>query len=244
MRPGRDIGGRLRQVCGTPNAHCVSLRCKMNGYLKFTVSAALVFFAGCTRESAVPTGRPSVAANVDGTEPLDGVNASPAVAIPAVKSRPIDPYTLDYDPDTVVTLRGQILGFRRIALSDERTGLFARVHSGGGLPWVYLGPEPWLKDRGMALAMTQEVSVIGSRVNEDDQPLIVAREITTGDTQLELRDEWGTPRWALPLGTVSTEEIREQDLKRRREEYLKRVLAYHEREAEAIRAKLRLEQAK
>ena len=216
----------------------------MNAYLKLAVSTAVAFAAGCTRESAVPTNRPAVAAKVDANEPPDGVNPPPAAVIPIVKSRPADPYTLNYDPDTVVTLRGQILGFRRISLSDDRTGLFVRIHSGGGLPWAYLGPEPWLNDRGLALVMTQEVTVIGSRVNEDGQPLLIAREIATADTRVELRDEWGTPRWTLPLGVDLTEESRELDLKQRREDYLKRILAYHEREADAIRAKLRLEQTK
>jgi hypothetical protein len=149
--------------------------------------------------------------------------------------RPIDPYTLEYDPAKEVTVRGDILGIRRIPLSDDRSGLLIRVHAGGGLPWVYLGPDIWVSDRCGPLTMSQPVGVTGSMIEENGQPLLVARRIETGDRRVDLRDELGTPRWTLPAGVALSTE---QALEARRQEYLKRMLEYHERQADAIRAKL------
>jgi len=197
---------------------------------------ALIALIGCSRQpTPVPPTQPTAPLN----PPVVTKNAPPQVDADWVRSA--DPYTLEYKPGAEVTLRGDILGIRRIPLSDDREGLLIRVHAGGSLPWVYLGPDAWVTERSGTLAMSQPVSVTGAWIEENGQPLLIARRIHTADARVDLRDELGTPRWPLPAIVASSTK---QSLEERRQEYLKQMLAYHQREAEAIRAKLSVKPVK
>jgi hypothetical protein len=49
---------------------------------------------------------------------------------------------------------------------------------------------------GFTFAVADAVKVLGSRIEVDGKPVIVAREITKGNAKLELRDANGRPLWA------------------------------------------------
>jgi hypothetical protein len=154
---------------------------------------------------------------------------------PVLRDRPLDPYTLQYNPTTVITLRGAVLGFRRISLEDDRTGLFVRISGGGDLLWVYLGPEQWLIDHGVRPDMTEQFSVTGSMINTERERLMIAREIAIDGLRVELRDDLGTPNWSPRLEAPPPPKRTQAELNERRREYLERRLLHHEKEAAEIR---------
>lgn len=153
---------------------------------------------------------------------------------------PVDPYTLQYNPDTVTTLRGPITGFRRIPLADEQTGLLVRLLASGGQSWVYLGPEAWLLQRLEPLSITQTISVTGSRgTTADRQSVLIARQLSTSAVRVTLRDVAGTPYWTFPAESIATRLDRDREAAARREAYLQERLARVEREEAVLRQRLR-----
>ena len=131
---------------------------------------------------------------------------TPTVAPGVVQARPVDPYTADYKPGSVVTIRGPVVGFKRIPLSHDRTGLFARVSVGGEFPDVYLGPESWLVDHHFLPEITSIISATGSMVSTADGPqMLIAREAALGDARVAIRDEDGTPLYPVPVDLTSNE---------------------------------------
>jgi hypothetical protein len=143
-------------------------------------------------------GRPALpAGEAPATAPV--VVTTPGMADATVNGRPIDPYTADYNPGSVMTIRGPVVGFKRIALSHDRTGLFARVSVGGEFPDVYLGPESWLVEHNFLPEITSMISATGSMVSTASGPqLLIAREATMGDVHVAIREENGTPLYPVP----------------------------------------------
>lgn len=143
-------------------------------------------------QAALPAGEAPATAPV--------VVSTPATAPEVTNARPVDPYTADYKPGSVVTIRGPVVGFKRIALSHDRTGLFARVSVGGEFPDVYLGPEPWLIDHNFLPEITSVISATGSMVSTaNGPPMLIARDATMGDTRVAIREEDGTPLYPVPV---------------------------------------------
>lgn len=136
-----------------------------------------------------------------GTSTGPHVDASGPVVVAATgpATRPIDPYTSDYRPSSVVTMRGPIVGFRRMPLSHDRTGLFAKIQVGGEFPEAYLGPEAWLIDQGLAPEIANPIEVTGSRVETvNGTTLIIARDATWRNTAIAIRNAQGAPLYPIP----------------------------------------------
>ena len=149
-------------------------------------------------------GAPPVPGEVPATAPV--VVETPIITPEVVKARPNDPYTADYRPASVVTIRGPVVGFKRIALSHDRTGLFARVNVGGEFPDIYLGPEEWLIDHHFLPEITSTISATGSMVATANGPhMLIAREATMGDVRVPIRDEEGTPLYPVPVDLTSND---------------------------------------
>lgn len=126
-------------------------------------------------------------------------NGPIVVAATGPSTRPIDPYTIDYRPSSVVTMRGPIVGFRRMSLSHDRTGLFAKIQVGGEFPEAYLGPEAWLIDQGLALEIANPIEVTGSRVETvNGSILIIARDAAWRNTAVAIRNAQGAPLFPIP----------------------------------------------
>jgi hypothetical protein len=120
------------------------------------------------------------------------------IEVLATTSPGFDPY-MRYDPTTVGTVRGPILGFERVPLVGDRTGLFVRINEGGDFPYIYLGPEEWLFSRDVTPDMTEQILATGSRVVRDGRIVIMARKIVLDGRELDLRDREGNPYWTEPV---------------------------------------------
>jgi hypothetical protein len=60
---------------------------------------------------------------------------------------------------------------------------------------VHLGPTAFLNEKKIAVAKGDTLTIVGSRVTVDGDPVFIAREVTKGDTVWGLRDAAGLPLW-------------------------------------------------
>lgn len=60
---------------------------------------------------------------------------------------------------------------------------------------VHLGPVSYLAKRGFDLKAGDEIVVTGCKTTWEDKPVIVARNLKTGDRSLTLRNMKGKPAW-------------------------------------------------
>ena len=98
------------------------------------------------------------------------------------------------------TLEGQveILGdFRRGLFSDDRgvrhSGLLLKTASGRMI--IQLGPLGYFMKHNFQIKAGDRLRVTGIRVEQDQMPLIQAREVRNHQQRLILRDRNGLPLW-------------------------------------------------
>ncbi len=69
------------------------------------------------------------------------------------------------------------------------------VKTGDDTQEVCLCPKAFLDMMESSFAKGDEVEIVGSKVDNDGKPLILAREVTKGQNTLVLRDKKGEPVW-------------------------------------------------
>lgn len=108
--------------------------------------------------------------------------------------------SFSYDKTTERTLEGAILGTKTFPLADDSDGdgVIARVTENGEIPNVYLGPKDWLSRNQIQVNTNDKVTIIGSQVALNGQPLLMARQLTIGGKEYHLRDSAGSPYWPGP----------------------------------------------
>jgi hypothetical protein len=105
-----------------------------------------------------------------------------------------------YDPQTVATVTGQVEKLAELP-SRGRGGGKAMHYRGvllktdQGSLMVDLAPGWYLDDKKFVVQAGDTVSATGSKVFLDNQPGLIAREVTVNGTTLKLRDEQGIPVW-------------------------------------------------
>uniref|UniRef100_A0A7C5ET56 DNA-binding protein n=1 Tax=Desulfobacca acetoxidans TaxID=60893 RepID=A0A7C5ET56_9BACT len=102
-----------------------------------------------------------------------------------------------YNPQTVETLKGEIVALEKIAAgrTDIPVRVLLKLKTAKETVTVYLGPEWYLAQQGVKLAAGDTVEVRGSRVSLDNQPVILPNEVKKGDRVMQFWDEQGFPRW-------------------------------------------------
>lgn len=102
-----------------------------------------------------------------------------------------------YDSKTIETLDGKVI---RLDSNQSRIGTFQGTHlmmkTAQETIEVHVAPSWFLAEQDFDLAPKEKIVVIGSRINVDGKPAMVAREIKKGDRTLVLRDENGIPMWS------------------------------------------------
>jgi hypothetical protein len=105
-----------------------------------------------------------------------------------------------YNPQTVTTVTGQVekwedlpsmgmgagqgMKFRGITLKTDQGSLM-----------VHLGPAWYLDEKKFAVQAGDTVEATGSKVTLNNQPALIAREVTVQGATLKLRDDQGLPLW-------------------------------------------------
>jgi hypothetical protein len=133
--------------------------------------------------------------------PVTIVDVEPSAVRVAAGLRPHDPFTAEYRPGNVITIRGPVVGFRRIPLTNDRTGLFVRVKVGGEFPEVYLGPEHWLIDNSFPIPeITHVIAAKGSPLRTTDgRSLLIAKDATYSGLNIAIRNDDGSPLYPVPI---------------------------------------------
>ena len=105
-----------------------------------------------------------------------------------------------YDPQTEVTLKGEVtelgtypsmgpgaargMNYRGVILKTDQGDL--RVH---------LGPAWYMDEQKLAIKKGDTLEVTGAKTTQDQETVILAREITMDGKKITLRDSQGFPVW-------------------------------------------------
>lgn len=106
-------------------------------------------------------------------------------------------YKREFDPDKIETLEGRILEVLTNSEQDDMSQgviVILQTEDEKIIP-VHLGPEWYLSHQKKIFKDGDRVKVVGSRVNYQNNPVIIAAHIKRGNSELILRDEDGWPRW-------------------------------------------------
>lgn len=116
--------------------------------------------------------------------------APPAPAPPA--NAPVEKAP-EYDPKAEVTIKGVVEDFHESKVKGDHPGLHLIVKTETESVEVHACPIPFLSELEFSIAKGDEVTVVGSRPEAGG--ILVAREITKGQTSLIVRDKTGAPVW-------------------------------------------------
>jgi hypothetical protein len=121
---------------------------------------------------------------------------SPALASAEGAAKARKPAKVKYDPSTVVTLSGVVLGEQRVDAAKGQKGVRLVLKTGDQQVSVHLGPDTFVDRQKVKLAKGDEVTVKGSKFTYDDKFGLIAQTVTRGIETLVLRDAAGKPAWS------------------------------------------------
>jgi hypothetical protein len=99
-----------------------------------------------------------------------------------------------YDFGTETTVTGVVkLVFTREA--EQGLDLLLLLNVAGEEQQVYVGPVMFVARNNFSYMARDQVTIIGSKVQFEAEPWLLAREITRAGKTLKLRDETGLPVW-------------------------------------------------
>jgi hypothetical protein len=108
-----------------------------------------------------------------------------------------------YDVKTETTITGTVESIETIAGPGGRGrrglgGTHLIVKTKTDTLEVHVGPTAYLTEQKITLAKGDTLEILGSRVTIDDEPVLLARQITKGANKWTLRDASGRPLWSGP----------------------------------------------
>jgi hypothetical protein len=100
-----------------------------------------------------------------------------------------------YDPATETKLKGTVEELKFVPPSGGKPVAYLVIKSGADTVQVFLCPKTFLDQMGATFKPQDKVEVTGSKVKQDGEDLILAREVDRGDDMLTLRFKDGKPAW-------------------------------------------------
>jgi hypothetical protein len=127
--------------------------------------------------------------------PLALAQEPPPAAPPAKAPAPKAPAAKapEYDVKAVVTIKGVVEDFHESKTRGDHPGLHIILKTETETVEVHACPLRFMSDLEFVIEKGDTITVEGSR--PDPAGLVVAREITKGQTSLILRDKTGAPVW-------------------------------------------------
>ncbi len=98
-----------------------------------------------------------------------------------------------YNPQTVTTVAGAVEKLEELSMGMKFRGLLLKTDKGSLM--VHLGPTWYLDQQKFAVKVGDKIEVTGSQVTLNNQPAIIARDVTMNGRILKLRDDQGIPAW-------------------------------------------------
>jgi hypothetical protein len=102
---------------------------------------------------------------------------------------------LKYDPATETKLKGTVEELKFVPPSGGKPIAYLVIKSGADTLQVFLCPKTFLDQMGTTFKPQDKVEVTGSKVKQDGEDVILAREVDKGDDMLTLRFKDGKPAW-------------------------------------------------
>jgi len=99
----------------------------------------------------------------------------------------------EYDVKAVVTIKGVVEDIHESKMRGDHPGLHLTLRTETETVEVHACPVRFMSELEFAIAKGDELTVEGSRPEAGG--IVVAREITKGQTSLILRDKTGAPVW-------------------------------------------------
>ena len=107
------------------------------------------------------------------------------------------PYGRMYDPKTVETVMGEVLGVDEIIPHHGMGhGIHLRLRTAKETIAVHLGPSWYIEHQDTKIGVMDQLEVTGSRITFGGAPAIIAATVRKGNETLTLRDADGFPMWA------------------------------------------------
>jgi hypothetical protein len=107
------------------------------------------------------------------------------------------PYQGAYNPATVETITGEVVGVEQtVPMKRMNQGLALVVKTQKETVTVHLGPTWYLERLDEKIVKGDKVEIKGARTTLAGKPIILAAEVKKGDKVLVLRDAAGVPVWA------------------------------------------------
>jgi hypothetical protein len=100
-----------------------------------------------------------------------------------------------YDPQTVTTVTGQVEKLEELSMGQNMAFREVILKTDQGSLKVHLGPGWYLDEKKFVVKAGDTVSATGSKVTLNNQPALIAREVTVNGATLKLRDDQGLPVW-------------------------------------------------
>jgi len=100
-----------------------------------------------------------------------------------------------YDPATETKLKGTVEELKFVPPSGGKPVAYLVIKSGADTLQVFLCPKAFLDQMGATFKPQDKVEVTGSKVKQDGEDVILAREVDKGDDMLTLRFKDGKPAW-------------------------------------------------
>ena len=100
-----------------------------------------------------------------------------------------------YDPATEAKFKGVVEELKFVPPSGGKPVAYLVIKSGADTLQVFLCPKTFLDQMGTTFKPQDKVEVTGSKVKQDGEDLILAREVDKGDDMLTLRFKDGKPAW-------------------------------------------------
>lgn len=111
---------------------------------------------------------------------------APPAKVPAAKAP-------EYDPKAEVTIKGVVEDFHESKARGDHPGLHLIVKTETETIEVHACPVRFMAELEFAIDKGDTITVVGSRPEAGG--VLVAREVTKGQTSLILRDKTGAPVW-------------------------------------------------
>ena len=107
------------------------------------------------------------------------------------------PYGRMYNPQTVVTIRGEVVSVDKIApMKGMNYGVHLTLKTDKETISVHLGPAWYIEKQDVKIAPGDKIEVKGSRITFKGKLALIAAELKKGDAVLLLRDARGFPAWS------------------------------------------------
>lgn len=100
-----------------------------------------------------------------------------------------------YDLQTETKAKGTVEEIKVFSLGNRKDYTELLLKDSAGTLQIYVSPQPFEDEMGIAFAKGDEIAVTGSKIKQQDAEVILAREITKGTDTLTFRDSKGKPVW-------------------------------------------------